>query len=253
MSKELLDPSASRPSCLRPERDAHRRVARRSARSGICDGEPARLRRRDIQVAGAGEDERRNSDGRKDVSRDRSASSCAESAGRGRPGSRGSSRNQSRYRHRRPRAGFLVRRIVRDVEAGRPSRVSTSSIDASALLERGRPRIVVRATCRAIRPTRTSARERSGYVAAKSDGHAARLPSAQAMRRSLAPTASSTARTSSIRCSSVGSRSFETRSDIPVPRLSNRIRRENDARRSRKRAGCGFSHWSTTFETQPGT
>src|SRR5438876_221600 len=41
------------------------------------------------------------------------------------------------------------------------------------------------------------------------------------------PTASITARTSSIRCSSVGSWSAGTGSDIPVPRLSNRITRED--------------------------
>ena len=45
------------------------------------------------------------------------------------------------------------------------------------------------------------------------------------------PTASITARTSSIRCSSVGRRSSGTRSDRPVPRLSNRISRQNDANR----------------------
>ena len=43
------------------------------------------------------------------------------------------------------------------------------------------------------------------------------------------PTASSTARTSSMRCSRVGR--CVTGSDSPVPRLSNRISRENEARR----------------------
>jgi hypothetical protein len=67
------------------------------------------------------------------------------------------------------------------------------------------------------------------------------------------PTASRTARTSSIRSSSVGSLSFDTRSERPVPRLSNRMRRENDARRPRNRAIAGSSHISSTFETHPGT
>ena len=40
------------------------------------------------------------------------------------------------------------------------------------------------------------------------------------------PTASMTARTSSMRCSSVGSSSIATRSERPVSRLSKRIRRE---------------------------
>jgi hypothetical protein len=51
------------------------------------------------------------------------------------------------------------------------------------------------------------------------------------------PAASRTARKSSIRCSSVG-RGW-TRSDIPQPRLSKRIRREKEARRSRKAAMGG--------------
>ena len=67
------------------------------------------------------------------------------------------------------------------------------------------------------------------------------------------PTASSTARTSSMRSSRVGSSSFDTRSESPVPRLSKRISRENEARRSRKCAIAGSSHISSMFETQPGT
>ena len=67
------------------------------------------------------------------------------------------------------------------------------------------------------------------------------------------PTASMTARTSSIRCSSVGSSLAGTGSDIPVPRLSNRISRENEARRSKPSARSGSSHASSTCETQPGT
>src|SRR3990170_2515242 len=51
------------------------------------------------------------------------------------------------------------------------------------------------------------------------------------------PTASITERTSSIRTSSDGSRSYATRSERPTPRLSNRIRRENEARRRRTSRG----------------
>ena len=54
------------------------------------------------------------------------------------------------------------------------------------------------------------------------------------------PTASSTALTSSIRCSRVGMGC--TRSDMPDPRLSNRIRRVKEARRLRKAASAGSSH-----------
>ena len=42
-----------------------------------------------------------------------------------------------------------------------------------------------------------------------------------------------------------------TRSERPVPRLSNRIRRENEASRVRKRASVGSSQNTSMFETQP--
>ena len=67
------------------------------------------------------------------------------------------------------------------------------------------------------------------------------------------PTASSTARTSSIRCSSVGRRSSGTWSERPVPRLSKRISRENDASRCKKWVKGGYIHMYSTFDTQPGT
>jgi hypothetical protein len=60
-------------------------------------------------------------------------------------------------------------------------------------------------------------------------------------------------RTSSIRCSSVGSSRADTGSDMPVPRLSKRIRREKDASRSKPPASSGSSQASSTWETQPGT
>ena len=44
-----------------------------------------------------------------------------------------------------------------------------------------------------------------------------------------------------------------TRSDRPVPRLSNRIRRENDASRVSSRASVGSSQKTSMFDTQPGT
>ena len=57
------------------------------------------------------------------------------------------------------------------------------------------------------------------------------------------PAASITARTSSTRCSSVGT-DF-TGSDSPVPRLSKRISRANEAILSKKRANSGDSHWTS--------
>jgi hypothetical protein len=56
-----------------------------------------------------------------------------------------------------------------------------------------------------------------------------------------------------MRSSRVGISSFETRSERPVPRLSNRMSRENEARRSRKRPIADSSHIMSMFETQPGT
>jgi hypothetical protein len=57
------------------------------------------------------------------------------------------------------------------------------------------------------------------------------------------PTASMTARTSSIRCSSVGI--SDTRSESPVPGLSNRMSRAKDASRWKNRAPHGSSHWAS--------
>ena len=65
------------------------------------------------------------------------------------------------------------------------------------------------------------------------------------------PTASITARTSSMRVSRSGSRSSGTRSDRPTPRLSNRMSRENDARRSRNLPKFGSSHITSMFVTHP--
>ena len=76
-----------------------------------------------------------------------------------------------------------------------------------------------------------SAFVRSGYVAAN---RRLMLPPSEApntVARSE-PTASITALTSSIRCSRVGGSRSGTGSDIPVPRLSNRISRAKEASRS---------------------
>jgi hypothetical protein len=76
---------------------------------------------------------------------------------------------------------------------------------------------------------------RSGYVAAKRRhiGPPSERPTNAA---SSDPTAFITARTSSIRCSSVGSSLSGTRAHIPVPRLSKRITREKEASRLRNAA-----------------
>ena len=44
-----------------------------------------------------------------------------------------------------------------------------------------------------------------------------------------------------------------TGSDIPVPRLSSRISRENEEIRRRKRANGGCSQLHSTWERNPGT
>ncbi len=67
------------------------------------------------------------------------------------------------------------------------------------------------------------------------------------------PAASMTARTSSIRCSSEGSRSAGTRSDIPVPRLSKMSTRAISASRSKKRTHSGWCHMKPRWVTQPMT
>jgi hypothetical protein len=91
---------------------------------------------------------------------------------------------------------------------------------------------------------------RAGYVAAKRThiGPPSEYPNSAA--RSL-PAASITACTSSIRVSRSGRPAG--RSDNPVPRLSKRISRENDASRFRKWAERGSSQSSSRCETKPGT
>jgi hypothetical protein len=64
------------------------------------------------------------------------------------------------------------------------------------------------------------------------------------------PTASMIARTSSIRVSSVGAPL--TRSDMPVPRLSNRISRENDESCSSAGDELRIAQSSSRWVTNPG-
>ena len=65
------------------------------------------------------------------------------------------------------------------------------------------------------------------------------------------PTASMTARTSSIRVSSVGAPL--TGSDMPVPRLSNLISRENDAISTKAAPKLGQLPGDSRCVTNPGT
>lgn len=101
-------------------------------------------------------------------------------------------------------------------------------------------------------PNVTKATVRSGYVAAK---RTLRLPPSEKPKTAARSdsAASITARTSSIRSSSVGKLDSGTGSERPVPRLSNRIRREKRARRRKNRSWVGSSQAPSTFETQPGT
>ena len=55
-----------------------------------------------------------------------------------------------------------------------------------------------------------------------------------------------------MRSSSAGVSETGTRSDSPVPRLSNTISRVNDARREKNDAMASCSHCSSTFDTKPG-
>jgi hypothetical protein len=81
-------------------------------------------------------------------------------------------------------------------------------------------------------------------------GPPSEMPSSAARRE---PAASITARTSSMRCSSVGRLFSSTRSESPVPRLSNTMSREKRARRCRKFAKEGSVQNSSMLDTQPMT
>ena len=99
-------------------------------------------------------------------------------------------------------------------------------------------------------PNSRSPRVRSGYVAAKSIaiGPPSEIPKTTARSEAAASIA---ARRSSIRVSRLGSCDSGTRSDSPTPRLSNRIRRDDEANRLRKRACDGTSHNASMLVVQP--
>ena len=99
-------------------------------------------------------------------------------------------------------------------------------------------------------PIVTSFVTRSGCVAAIRNASGAPSDAPNTTARSE-PAASITARTSSTRCSSVGT--SVTGSDRPMPRLSNRMTRENRASRSKSRANAGLSQVSSTCERKPAT
>lgn len=101
----------------------------------------------------------------------------------------------------------------------------------------------------AYEPYNTSDDTRSGYVAAKSNAIGPPSDEPNSAARSE-PAASITARTSSIRSSRVAA--SVTRSDKPVPRLSNKINRENDASRRKNRANGGHYHATSKFDTGEG-
>ena len=75
-------------------------------------------------------------------------------------------------------------------------------------------------------------------------------PSAQPITEAREdPAASITAMMSSMCCSTAGTPG--TRSDIPVPRLSKVITRQNLPSRSRKAANSGSSHITSRWEVKP--
>ena len=136
----------------------------------------------------------------------------------------------SRLCSRLPTPGFPRRAHARSPPRG-PPRVFRSPED----------------TCEC--PLQHSAHARTGYVAAKRIAIDPPSETPIIAARSE-PDASITARRSSIRVSSVGK--LPTRSDIPVPRLSNRIRRQNEAKRRKKAARLGISQANSTCETNGG-
>ena len=98
-------------------------------------------------------------------------------------------------------------------------------------------------------PARSKATVRSGKLAANSIDIGPPSDSPISAARSE-PTASITARTSSMRSSSVPTCA---RSESPIPRLSNRITRANEPSRSMKRRYDGSSHLTWRFVNEPST
>ena len=124
-----------------------------------------------------------------------------------------------------------------------PQRRTTSSISRSRSARVGSQGSSGLRTNRGVVLIRTRAVVRSGYVAANRAQRGPPSPSPHRTARSV-PAASITARMSSMRTSRVPP---ATRSDMPVPRLSNRSNRLIDARRLKNCACEGFSQTSSTW------
>ncbi len=99
-------------------------------------------------------------------------------------------------------------------------------------------------------PCSTSRDTRSGLVAAIRTDSDPPSDDPNTVARSM-PAASITARTSSARCSSDGASPGPSRSDRPVPRLSNTATRQNEPSRRRNRAMIGCSHCTSTLVVNP--
>ena len=91
---------------------------------------------------------------------------------------------------------------------------------------------------------------RAGWVAANSAASEppSEIPKIEACRE---PTASKTARTSSIRSSSVGVAVVPCRSESPQPRRSKRISRVNSESRRKNAANDGSSQNTSMLEASP--
>ena len=133
---------------------------------------------------------------------------------------------------------------------GPPHRVRISSKKCSRSALSGSPRILVVPDSFGVRSNHYERRHLLGIRRGVEAGKRATLGMA-AEHRVSELTASRTARTSSIRCSRVGSSLTGTRSESPVPRLSKRIRREKDASRDRNRANRGSAQKYSRCDTQP--
>lgn len=121
-----------------------------------------------------------------------------------------------------------------------------------ALGDGRRPRVVRPASADRERAVQDQTLHTAGVRRREQRAHGAGFGMPNSTARRL-PAASITARTSSMRCSSDGSRSTGTRSDRPVPPLSKWITRQNDPSRCSASAMPGCSHSSSTFVTQPCT
>ena len=122
---------------------------------------------------------------------------------------------------------------------------------AHPFVPRGRPRVVVvGVTALRVRPVEHDRPGPLGVRRGEEDGHRPAFRVAEE-GGGLAPPASMTARTSSMRVSKSGKPT--PRSERPVPRLSSRMRRANDPRRSWKCAAAGSSQSISRWEKKPWT